>query len=270
MRIALTAVVLLLATGIPVQANAASIKQAQVVGDNEIAAYIGTGGLLLSSSFTGTSTKRTEIANCSGCTWAYSIYCMYDAEGLCQHALIGCPVGEVKYRVWFGRTAQTAVVVGSTCWGSGHPPTRRDIENRIDDLVINYIPSLQVNSTPSGGTLTNLPLIAWTNQPTKYSPPIFQLAGREVAITAVPSWRWVWGDGAVEWSARPGCRYPCADISHLYRAAGTYTLSVTAVWQATYAVEGIGTFSAAGDVLTQSKQVQIQVQSVATTLVKHR
>lgn len=150
----------------------------QVVGDNEIAAYIGTGGLLLPSSFSGSD--KASIANCQGCVWAYTIFCLYDEEGLCQHSVGTCPVGQIRYRVWFGKTQSSAQVIGSVCWGSGRPPTRLDIERGIDDLVINYIPDLQITLIPPGKTLTSIPVLGWTNQPSNFKPPKFQLAGRIV------------------------------------------------------------------------------------------
>ena len=195
---------------------------------------------------------------------------MYDSEGLCQHAFVGCPVGQVKYRVWFGRTADSAQVIGSICWGIGKPPTRRDIENRIDDLVINKVPALRPETAPRTQTLTGLPVYAWTNQPTAFKPPKFQLAGRDVQITAVPKWRWVWGDDQMQWVGLPGRPYPAADIAHTYRSAGEYQVSVTTVWQADYYVEGIGTFEVAGEVLTQTAQLEIQVLDIQAALLKHK
>lgn len=252
----------------------ASIKnlprtESQVVGDNETAAYIGTGGLLLSGSFSGTASKRTEVANCLSCIWALTVFCMYDAEGLCQHALVGCPVGEVKYRVWFGKTAASSQVIGSVCLGAGKPPTRRDIENRLDDLVVNYVPALRPQLAPKAQTLSSIPVYGWANQPELFKPPKFVLAGRDVQITAIPKWRWVWGDGQVQWTSEAGSPYPATDLSHTYRSPGKYEISVTTVWQASYQVEGIGQFAATGDILTQQANLAIEVLDLRMTLMKH-
>lgn len=240
----------------------------QVIGDNEIAAYIGTGGLLLPGSFSGSGANRTQVASCLGCVWAYSVFCLYDDEGLCQHSVSTCPVGQLRYRVWFGKSQNSLVVVGSVCWGSGRPPTRMDIERRVDDLVISYIPNLQITLIPPGKTLTSIPVLGWTNQPKSFSPPEFQLAGRVVEITAIPKWRWVWGDGEIDWKSVPGLAYPEVQISHIYRSAGTYLVDVTAVWQATYSIAGIGTFNVGGDLLTQSDTAQIEVVTAKSRLLK--
>ena len=243
-------------------------NSAEVIGDNEIAAYVGTGGLLLPTSFSGSAGNKVQVANCLGCVWAYTVFCLYDDEGLCQHSVSTCPVGQIKYRVWFGKSIGTAEVVGSVCWGSGRPPTRMDIEKRIDDLVINYIPALDVTLIPPGGTLTSIPVLGWTNQPQKFQPPAFSLGGRSVEITAIPKWRWVWGDGDIEWKSVPGVAYPQIQIRHLYRATGTYVVEVTAVWQASYSVQGIGTFNVGGDLLTQTDSIAIDVTNAKSRLMK--
>lgn len=240
----------------------------EVVGNNEAAAYIGTGGLLLPSSFSGGGDTKTAVANCAGCTWAYTVFCMYDSEGLCQHSVSSCPVGEVKYRVWFGSTPSLLNVIGSVCWGSGRPPTRADVEQRISDLVITYVPALELNTAPPDGSLTVIPVIAWVNQEREFSPRAFQLVGRQVSIHAYANWRWVWGDGNIEWKSVPGAPYPSKQITHLYRSAGTYQLNVTTFWQATYDIEGIGSFATGGEVLTQSATKELLIKQGRSVLVK--
>jgi hypothetical protein len=243
-------------------------KATEVVGNNETAAYIGTGGLLLPSSFSGGGDSKTAVANCASCTWAYTVFCMYDAEGLCQHSVSSCPAGEIKYRVWFGISKSTLSVIGSVCWGSGKPPTRADVERRISDLVITYVPSLELNTAPPDGSLTVIPVIAWVNQAREFNPSSFQLVGRQVSIHAFANWRWIWGDGNVEWKSVPGAPYPSKQISHLYRIPGVFNLNVTTFWQATYDIEGIGSFATGGQVLTQSVTQELLIKQGRSVLVK--
>ena len=240
----------------------------QVVGNNESAAYIGTGGLLLPNSFSGGGDTKTAVANCTGCTWAYTVFCMYDAEGLCAHSVNSCPAGEVKYRVWFGSTISSLSVIGSVCWGSGKPPTRTDVENRISEMVITYVPKLEVFTAPPDGSLTVIPVIAWVNQEREFNPSSFQLVGRQVSIHAFANWRWIWGDGQVEWKSVPGSPYPSRQITHLYRSPGGYDLNVTTFWQASYEIEGIGSFATGGEVLTQSATKVLLIKQARSVLVK--
>ena len=240
-----------------------------VVGDNSIAAYVGTGGLLLPDSFSGSRSTKSSVADCLGCTWRYTIYCMQGANSPCKHAVTSCPRGTLRYRVWFGRTASTVAVVGSVCWGSSSPVTRREVEGRIDDYVVRYVPGLRPGFDPPGGSLTSVPVIFWTGQPTSFRPPSFSLSGHSVSITARPTWRWSWGDGTSAWKTVAGAQYPSRQITHQYRSPGNYSVGVTAVWQAQYTVSGVGTFDVSGEVLRQSRTLAVPVKSAKTVLVSH-
>ncbi len=238
-----------------------------VGGDNSIAAYVGTGGLLLPGSFSGSTSTKTAVANCIGCTWRYTIYCMQGSNSPCKHAVTSCPRGSLRYRVWFGKTASALSVVGSVCWGSSNPITRTQVEGRIDDYVVRYIPSLRPGYAPPGGSLTSVPVIFWTGQPTSFKPPKFSLSGHSVSITAKPTWRWTWGDGESAWKSVAGAQYPSRQITHQYRAQGNYKVRVTTVWHARYTVSGIGTFDASGEVLRQSKSLDVPIKSARTVLI---
>lgn len=244
------------------------VVAAEVVGNNEIAAYIGTGGLLLPGSFSGPTSTKSSVASCPECTWAYSVFCMYDNDGLCRHATEGCPVGQVKYRVWFGQTKSTMTVIGSVCWGAGNPLTRKQLENYLGDLIIQYVPGLSIAIAPPDGSITSVPVIGWVNQPSAFNPPPFQLGGRTVLLNATAAWRWIWGDGAIEWKVVPGAPYPSKLISHQYRIPGNYELTVSTFWQASYTVEGIGSFSTAGDLITQQASQPIQILSARSVLMR--
>lgn len=238
-----------------------------VGGNNSMAAYVGTGGLLLPDSFSGSRATRTAVADCLGCTWRYTIYCMQGANAPCKHAVTSCPRGSLLYRVWFGRTPSTVAVVGSVCWGSSNPVTRRQVESRVDDYVVRYIPALRPGFDPPGGSLTSVPVIFWTGQPTSFRPPNFSLSGHSVSITAKPTWRWTWGDGSSAWKSVAGAQYPSRQITHQYRSPGNYNVGVTAVWQAEYTVSGVGTFDVTGEVLRQSRTLAVPVKSAKTVLV---
>lgn len=244
------------------------VSAAEVVGNNEIAAYVGTGGLLLPSTYSGAESTKNSVASCTECVWAYSVFCMYDSEGLCQHATQGCQPGEVKYRVWFGQSRATLSVIGSVCWGAGTPITRRTLENHLRDLVITQVPALAVSIAPPDGSITSVPLVAWVNQQQNFDPPPFQLGGRTVWLNATATWRWIWGDGAIEWRVIPGTAYPSKQISHQYRQAGIYQLTVGTFWRATYTVSGLGTFNTGGDLVTQTATRPIEIVRAKSVLMR--
>lgn len=240
-----------------------------VGGNNSISAYVGTGGLLLPDSFSGSTQTKNAVAICLGCTWRYTIYCMQGANVPCKHAVTSCPRGSLLHRVWFGHTPTTTAVVGSVCWGSSTPLTRRQVEDQVNDYVIRYIPSLRPGFDPPNGSLTTVPVIFWTGQPNSFSPPNFSLSGHLVAITATSTWRWTWDDGTSIWKSVAGAQYPSRQITHQYRSPGKYSVGVTAVWQAKYTVSGIGTFDVTGEVLRQAKTLQVPITSARTVLVSH-
>ena len=240
-----------------------------VGGNNSIGAYVGTGGLLLPGSFSGSNATKSAVADCIGCTWRYTIYCMQGGNSPCKHAVTSCPRGSLLYRVWFGKSASTMSVVGSVCWGSSKPVTRQQIESRIKDQVVRYVPALRPGFAPPGGSLTSIPVIFWTGQPTSFRPPSFSLSGHSVSITARPTWRWSWGDGASVWKSVAGAQYPSRQITYQYRSPGHYKVGVTTVWSARYTVAGIGTFDVSGEVLRQSRTLNLPIQTASTVLVSH-
>jgi len=262
--------VLVVAVGLSILFSAPSFSATpDVGGNNSIAAYVGTGGLLLPDSFSGSSQTKSAVADCLGCDWRYTIYCRQGANTPCKHAVTSCPRGSLLYRVWFGRTPTTVSVIGSVCWGSSEPVTRRQVESRIDDYVVRYIPALRPGFDPPGGSVTSVPVIFWTGQPTSFKPPSFSLSGHSVSITAVPTWRWTWGDGVAVWKSVAGAQYPSRQITYQYRRPGNYDVGVTSVWQAKYTVSGIGTFEASGEVLRQTGKLAVPIRSAKTVLISH-
>ena len=240
-----------------------------VGGNNSLAAYVGTGGLLLPGSFSGSAATKKSVASCLGCTWRYTIYCTQGAGLPCKHAVTSCPRGSLLYRVGFGRTPTTVATIGSVCWGSGEPVTRRAVESRLSDQVLKYVPALKPGFNPAGGSITSIPVIFWTGQPTSFRPPAFSITGHTVTIDATPTWRWSWADGSSQWKSVPGAAYPSRQITHQYRSPGTYAVGVTTVWSAEYTVAGVGTFAVDGEVIRQSKSLSVPVRSAQTVLVTH-
>jgi hypothetical protein len=260
--------VLLMAFSFSVVAPSHALSS-DVSGDNKMAAYIGTGGLLLPESYSGSADTRSQVANCLGCTWKYTIYCMQDSDTPCRHAVVSCPAGSLLYRVSFGLTPATVSEIGSVCWGSSQPLTRALAEARVREYVIRYVPELAPGFDPSDGTLTSIPGIFWTGQPTILVPPSFSLSGRSVTITAKPTWRWVWGDGTAIWKSVSGSPYPSRQITHQFGTPGDYETQVTAVWMATYTVSGVGTFEVSGELIRQTQVLVVSVKSARTLLVGH-
>jgi len=240
-----------------------------VAGNQGEASYEGTGGLLLPTTFTGDASSRFHVASCTSCVWKYTIYCAGESESMCAHAVVTCPLGMIRYRVGFGATVDSVVTIGSVCWGSSKPPTRRDIVNEIKSSAVRYLPVLRPGLNPATTTLTTIPVIAWSGQTQQFIQPVMTLAGRKVRIVGLGRWRWNWGDGHYEWRAQPGRPFPNKDVLHIFSSSGTYVVSVSSDWSASYIVEGIGKFPVDGPNLTQSAGLRISVASARSVLVVH-
>jgi len=238
-----------------------------VSGDDTVDAYKGTGGLLLPSSYSGTGTSRKAVASCLECIWRYTLYCDQSSSVLCAHAVSTCPVGKIRYRVWFAAEKESEKVVGSVCWGIAKPATRRDLEAQVKNSALRYVPALKPAVAPRGSTYTSVPIMVWSGQPAVFKPRPMHLGGHLVQITATAMWQWLWGDGSSLWSANPGARYPKPTISHLFRRFGNYQVRVRTVWRAVYEVPGIGSFSAQGDLISQNAHFQMNVRTGRSVLV---
>lgn len=238
-----------------------------VSGDDSADAYRGTGGLLLPSSYSGNASSRKTIASCLDCFWRYTIYCAQGASGLCAHAVTTCSAGKIRYRVWFGTSANELRVVGSVCWGSSKPATRRDLDTQINQTALRYVPALQPGVAPRNSTFTSVPIIVWSGQRALFKPSPMLIAGHKIQITANAMWQWNWGDGSVQWTASPGAKYPARTLTHQFLRAGNYQVEVRTLWRATYYVAGIGTFAMPGDLIEQSASFPIQVKTGRAILV---
>ncbi len=242
----------------------------EVTGDDSIDAYVGTGGLVLGRTYSGSATKKYSIASCLSCVWKYSIYCRWSDEASpCLHAVMSCPKGMILYRVLFGQTNDDMQSVGSVCHGSGEPVTRRTIERKIRQHVIRYVPNLKPTTQPSRKTLTSMKVFAQSGQDRKFTPKKFTLSGHQVSLVAQARWRWSWGDGSSRWYSSPGGKYPDGKVTHQYRSTGVKIIKVHTQWNATYTIAGVGTFPAQGDQVTQDATLRIRVKPSGSVLVAH-
>lgn len=241
-----------------------------VTGDDSLDAYIGTGGLLLPSSFSGSKSQKHKVANCLGCVWKYTIYCMWSQSDVsCQHAVMSCPKGRLRYRVWFGTSKETLEQIGSVCLGNSEPVTRRSLQKKLHQRVLKYVPSLEFEIQPSKRTLVTIPIIGHVTSPARYTPEAFKLSGFTVHINATTKYRWQWGDGDSRWYVTRGAKYPKKTIIHAYRSPKTYKIRVSTLWQASYSIDGIGKFDIGGDPIHQTASRAVQVLPAGSHLVRN-
>ncbi|WP_239405221.1 PKD domain-containing protein [Frankia sp. Cj3] len=122
---------------------------------------------------------------------------------------------------------------------------------QVQASLVNYLreqalprPTLVVQ--PNGRSFANLPTVLYTPVPPSFTFNVDQplLA----TISAVPHYRWDFGDGTLgpDSPGRPfdpaisPREHPEAYVAHAYRQPGTYPITLTVTWQGTFAVPGVG------------------------------
>ncbi len=113
-------------------------------------------------------------------------------------------------------------------------------------------PSPRLEIAPSRLGLTGLDSYFWLAEPLRPITATAGVPGLTVTARAVP-FRYIWDfgdetDAVTAGSGRPWTRSKPGDISHLYETKGSYGVTVSVIWEASFSVNGgpwtgIGRFS---------------------------
>ncbi len=130
------------------------------------------------------------------------------------------------------------------------------------------LPSVQVQVQPETATLVNFDTIFYA-EPQPFEGTV-QVLGFDVDVLAEPSsYRWVFGDGTVATTDRPGAPYPAKDITHRYLDAH---LSVAPRVDVTYQVQfrvGVGAWQSLEETLTaQGPTTTLQIKEATAVLAR--
>lgn len=191
----------------------------------------------------------SSAATCSSCQWAVVPVCDVGSGGpgasqTCDHSLANCPTGQVDYRVYL-RTSPTVPwqVAGSECLSPATAAAAGPPIN-IPASVANYfqhmpLPPPGPSFQPADGAVVNIPTI-FSAGGGNGDVATFNLGGTAVRIAARPAyWIWTFDNGVSERFDKPGGPYPDTDVTYTYHEPGTRTVTVTAVWTASYAAGGV-------------------------------
>ena len=251
---------ILLSLAVANSAIAGDGKPISVVGDDERDAYVGSGGLLLPGSFTGTVERKKMTAECLGCVWKYRLQCAGDLHDMCMQAALSCPSGTIRYEVWLTVPNENSQQMGTVCWGKSTPLTRERISREINQSSVHYVPALKPHATPPRQTLQGVANYFWSGQPIQFRSANTVISGVLVRVQAYPTWHWDWGDGTSQWTRLPGQRSTHSPLVHVFGRSGTYRVSVRTLWRAEYVVAGYGTFAVAGPPVTQQAALTLVVK----------
>ena len=240
-----------------------------VTADDNLDAFVGTGGLLLPALFDGEPRTRKVVADCLACIWKYSLFCEEGAEFACAHATTTCAPKQLRYLVKFGHSLTSLTTVGSVCWGFTSPPTRVKIMHQIRQAQMRRVPALVPRYWPDNECLTYVPIQAWSGQPQEFRPRMMRISGFKISITASALWNWSWGDGTSQWSANSGAYRATSPISHAYSRPGRYDINVHTTWSARYSIDGIGAYTLDDGPINQASTLHVKILPSRGLLVRH-
>lgn len=226
---------------------------ADVYADDQSDRYVGTGGLVLPRSVDhGT---REHVAGCLSCEWRLAAPCVVSTAGVpfpgqsvCQSVVRGCPATGELLRAWIRQPSQPWREIGLVCVGEGGPVTVSDLGRRAREQFVRDLPDLLAGFQPGRGVLAQVPVIFSSGQAGEPVSGVYSLLGETVTVSGTPAWTWQFGDGAALSTTDPGGPYPHAAVSHAYRRAGSFGVSVVTRWEATFTVGDLGPYPVAGSI----------------------
>jgi hypothetical protein len=235
-----------------------------IIGDDDRDAFVGSGSLLLPPQIA--TDGRRVAADCPGCRWRSVIQCEMTTAGSCRGPARLCGPDGYWLRVYLTRPDGVELNLGAACFGPGGPVRRESAEALIRDRVRVLVPALSTWRQPTGRVLPHLPVVFGVHQPEAALTRGVELLGLPVELTARPRWVWDFGDAMLA-TTSAGRPWPDATIEHAYRRSGAPAVSVTAVWEATYQVAGVGPLTVPEPV-TQEAHLSVPVGQGRAVLVR--
>jgi hypothetical protein len=225
--------------------------QVGVGGSPHHASFLGSGGLLLDSSFSGLGVGRDAIATCTDCEWLLTTICKGGPGGGC-HGIDSCPPDHRRMLVFLRHAGDPDYnQVGSYCMGRDGPVTVGEMAQRLRDVVVERVPPVRWSYQPAGGAVVNLPAVFSSGQPQRLDTRTFDLIGFRVVLNAQPRWNWSWGDGASTTTDQAGGAWPDLSVTHTYRRSGPVQIALTTSWSGWFTVDDIGPFPTGGTPVVQ-------------------
>lgn len=188
--------------------GAAPAHASDVHGDDERDRYVGTGGLVLPASVDhGT---RAMVAGCPDCHWRLATPCNrssagapFDGRSPCLSTSRGCGLGRQLLRSWFQQGENAWREIGLVCMGEA-PITVADAGRDARERLVRNLAPPVVRRQPATGVVTQIPVIFDSGQHDGMLRADYDMAGERVTLTAMPTWRWEFGDGTVVTTVDPG------------------------------------------------------------------
>lgn len=111
--------------------------------------------------------------------------------------------------------------------------TQKISATSVMDQVRSVLPKGVIITQPGSGALVREPVYFRTTVPTRFSAVIIVLE-IPIQINLTAKYFWNFGDGGTLLTTEPGAPYPLSTISHTYKSADSYPVSLQVQWQGTW------------------------------------
>lgn len=219
----------------------------EVIADDELDQYSGSGAVIWPSSITASSRQRG--ATCAGCRWKVTMPCKRDGglqDAGCRGIVLGCPQGREIQRAWLARAGGDFEPVGLFCPTDGGAVSVADATEQVRGSFTRRLPSLRPSCDPPRGVLARIPVHCRSGQPSARVQWEDEVAGLPVRTSARGRWVWTFAteDGRASSleATEPGAGYPAPGVRHAFPVPGMNSIAVEAIWIGEFTVDGLGPF----------------------------
>lgn len=237
----------------------------EVIADDELDQYSGSGSLILPSAISASSRQRA--ASCVGCRWKVTLPCRRDddhQDAGCRGVILGCPQGREVKRAWVAAPGRDYEPVGLFCPTDGEAVSVEEATSAIRGTFRHRIPALRPICEPPRGVVVGIPVHCRSGQPTAEVAWSDQVVGYSVRTRARARWTWVFdakrGEPVSVAAVIPGEAYPRPGVQHVFGVAGPSRVAVMATWDGEFFVDGLGPFPITPE-LTQQVEFNLPVGS---------
>jgi hypothetical protein len=156
-----------------------------------------------------------------------------------------------------------------------HPPVKKKPSTiakvvttalSLSDQITRLLPGSKILYQPANDAVTGVPVYFWSDTSTVFQVTT-AILGIGVNVLMNPSFVWNFGDGTTMTTSSVGGPYPDATITHTYKSAGIYTISLTTSWAGSWAAQG-AVLPVLGGAIVQSTSATIQVQPGPTNFTR--
>ena len=136
----------------------------------------------------------------------------------------------------------------------------------LSDRLTQLLPQRNIFYVPKAGAVVQVPMYFWTDATTSFATTSMIL-GISVGVTLTPTFVWDFGDGNTFTTTSPGAAYPDTTISHTYKMAGTYKVTLVISWGGTWSAEN-NIYPVLGGNIVQKYSATYVVASAPTKFIK--